>query len=265
MVIHRSRCGEGEEAPSTSSTGCMWETPPRGEPGQGTTAAWSCHTGSRKGRGARRTCPSLPGGGSKCLFPPRAPPRPRPPVPLLNHLLLATLGRATPEDKAAGWHAPCRNNQNLPAGPAFGHSSLTPTGVPRRLAHAARVTPIADSRGPSNPVQQRRATPLSAKLHKETVVPRGYRAERQTFYFTFLVCVSGTRVTLPSPGPREGAGCVPQPPLPFCSNGAQAKQLTPRTGGRPSPAPLLADVCREWGTLPFPPSLPPFSDSSGGS
>lgn len=84
--------------------------------------------------GGRRDLPlTSPGGEASVAFP-RAPPRPRPPVPLLNHLSLATRGRTTPEDRAAGWHAPCRNKQSLPA---FGHSSRPPAGVPS-VTHTAR-------------------------------------------------------------------------------------------------------------------------------
>lgn len=172
MVIHRSRCGEPRRRPAPYRQGACGKHPLGGELRQGTTCA-------RKAV-ASGTCPSLPGRRSQRRLP-RAPPRPRP-VPLLNHLSLATRGRTTPEDRAAGWHAPCRNKQSLPA---FGHSSRPPPEC--QVSHTqpgARGWP-----GPFKPSETQTRHAAFCKTAPTSSCPPRLGREPQTFFFTFLVSV----------------------------------------------------------------------------
>lgn len=237
-----------EEAPSTPPTGRVWETSPgesyaRGPPVPGR-------------RWPAGPAPHCPGRRSQRRLP-RAPPRPRPPVPLLNHLSLATRGRTTPEDRAAGWHAPCRNKQSLPA---FGHSSRPPAGVPS-VTHTARGPRMARA------LQTQRNTDAPRRLlqnRSQSSCPPRLGREPQTFFFTFLVSVRDPpHPAYPGPTRRHLVRSQtqgPKPFLPFCSDEPRQTRC-PRGQVAARIQHLSLQTSAESRTLSLRPSLRPLPPS----
>lgn len=201
MVIHRSRCGEPRRRPAPHRQGACGKHPlgesyARGPPVPG---RWR----------PAGPAPHFPGRRSQRRLP-RAPPRPCPPVPLLNHLSLATRGRTTPEDRAAGWHAPCRNKQSLPA---FGHSSRPPAGVPS-VTHTARGPRMARA------LQTQRNTDAPRRLLQnrshEQLSPKAREGAPDFLFYFPGVCPGPASPCLPrahekAPGsfPNPGSEALP--------------------------------------------------------
>lgn len=156
MVIHthRSRCGEGRRRPAQGACGrhTLRESKARGPPRPGASVA----------------TPSLPA----CA--------------ITESSFISTAGQDAPRGRGSWAHAPCRNNQTLSAG--------RPRVAPRSCPPSARAlgTPSpchTDGRGPSTPGKERRTTPLPAKVHAPTAVPRGCGAAPCTRFLTSLLSV----------------------------------------------------------------------------
>lgn len=103
---------------------------------------------------------------------------------------ISTAGQDAPRGRGSWAHAPCRNNQTLSAG----RPRVPPRVAPRSCPPSARAlgTPSpchTDGRGPSTPGKERRTTPLPAKVHAPTAVPRGCGAAPCTRFLTSLLSV----------------------------------------------------------------------------
>lgn len=140
MVIQKVGVGAGSGAPQgLTNRACPWSIPAKkgpvavtalGNNARGAATRGAARRVFRKGAGPRRTCTRPRDGGShhwpgeaaseRSFCSPGHHPSCQP-LPLLNHLLLATWSRTALKDKAARWHSLCRHN---PVEPAFGSLSI---------------------------------------------------------------------------------------------------------------------------------------------